>query len=135
LLSEETALVYFLLERSETMAARIINATNQRIHSPNFRFRGAQRWTGALAFIFCIFSSQALIAQTAGSGGIQGTVTNQSGAVVPNVTVTATRVETSRPTSGDGLFNIAPLIFWAKRDTQRRVPAPNASICQQTGGS
>jgi hypothetical protein len=96
------------------MAAKNINATTQRIHSHNFRFRGAQLWIGALAFIFCIFSPRALIAQTAGGGNIQGTVTDQIGAVVPNVTVTATNVatgvETSRPTSEDGLFNIAPLI-------------------------
>ena len=52
-------------------------------------------------------------AQVGGSGSIQGTITDSSGAVVPNASVTAvnvaTGVETSRPTTGAGLYVITPL--------------------------
>ena len=56
---------------------------------------------------------QALLAQTAGEGTITGTVTDSTGAVVSNATVTATNnatnVSTVRTTSSAGLFTIAPL--------------------------
>jgi hypothetical protein len=54
------------------------------------------------------------IAQTGGEGGIQGTVTDSTGAVVPNAAVTATaessNVATTRTSSSAGLFTITPLI-------------------------
>jgi hypothetical protein len=55
----------------------------------------------------------ALKAQTAGDGTISGTVTDDTGAVVPNAKVTATNVATNIATvptsSGAGLYTIAPL--------------------------
>jgi hypothetical protein len=52
-------------------------------------------------------------AQTAGEGIIQGTVSDPSGAVVPNATVTATDVATgvttSRTTTSNGFYVISPL--------------------------
>ncbi|MDE1177510.1 MAG: carboxypeptidase regulatory-like domain-containing protein [Edaphobacter sp.] len=55
-----------------------------------------------------------LYAQTAGEGAIQGTVTDATGAVVPNAKVTAKNqasgVTTTRSTTGDGLYTISPLI-------------------------
>jgi hypothetical protein len=55
------------------------------------------------------------IAQTAGEAAITGTVTDSSGAVVPNATVTAhnvaTGVDTSRVTSSAGVYQISPLII------------------------
>jgi Carboxypeptidase regulatory-like domain len=54
-----------------------------------------------------------LKAQTAGQGTISGTVTDSTGAVVPNATVTAindaTNVSSKRTSSSSGLFTIAPL--------------------------
>jgi hypothetical protein len=54
-----------------------------------------------------------LKAQTAGAGAITGTVTDSTGAAIPNATVvatnTATSVTTQRTSSSSGLFNIAPL--------------------------
>src|SRR5215469_14781631 len=56
---------------------------------------------------------EGLMAQTAGEGTISGTVTDSTGAVVPNATVTATNVATNvateRTSTSAGLFTIAPL--------------------------
>ncbi len=53
-------------------------------------------------------------AQTGGQGAIEGTVTDPSGAVVPNATVTVTDqasgVSTTRITSSAGLYTVTPLI-------------------------
>ena len=52
-------------------------------------------------------------AQTAGTGALRGTVTDSSGAVIPNVTVTATETETGQErtvvTGGDGGYYFALL--------------------------
>jgi hypothetical protein len=52
-------------------------------------------------------------AQLSGTGAISGTVTDQTGAVVPNATVivtnVATNVQTIRTTTGAGDYNITPL--------------------------
>ncbi|MGA1982692.1 MAG: TonB-dependent receptor [Acidobacteriaceae bacterium] len=58
-------------------------------------------------------ASPTLQAQTAGEGSIAGTVTDTSGAAIPNATVTATNTATNvsetRSTSGSGTYTIAPL--------------------------
>ena len=60
-----------------------------------------------------LLSPAALHAQTGGEAGIQGTVTDNSGAAIPNanvtVTNTATGVATTRQTSGAGLYTISPV--------------------------
>ena len=52
-------------------------------------------------------------AQTAGQGAIQGSVTDSTGAVIPNATITATDqasgVSTTRKSSSAGLYTITPL--------------------------
>ena len=54
-----------------------------------------------------------LAAQIGGSGAIQGTITDTTGAVIPNVPVTATNVatgvETKRNSTGAGVYVISPL--------------------------
>ena len=54
-----------------------------------------------------------LAAQIAGSGSIQGTITDPSGAVIPGATVvatnTATGVKTERQSTSAGVFVISPL--------------------------
>jgi hypothetical protein len=54
-----------------------------------------------------------LKAQTAGEGTIAGTVTDSTGAIIPNATVTAintaTNVATQRSSSSSGIFTIAPV--------------------------
>jgi hypothetical protein len=62
--------------------------------------------------LYLLISTGAAMAQT-GSGTIQGTVTDPSGAVVPGAAVTATNiatgVQTARVTTGAGLYVLAPL--------------------------
>jgi hypothetical protein len=66
-----------------------------------------------LAVTLLIATPVALNAQTAGEGTISGTVTDSSGALVPNATViatnVATNVATTRTSSSAGLYTIAPL--------------------------
>ena len=65
-----------------------------------------------LIIVFGLAASPAL-AQLAGEGAISGVVTDSSGAVVPNATVTATSVATGnktvRTTTGAGDYNLTPL--------------------------
>jgi hypothetical protein len=71
----------------------------------------------SLALILCIALSvlpTGLMAQTGGEAGIQGTVLDSTGAAIPNATITATDtatgVATTRTTSAEGLYTIAPIV-------------------------
>jgi hypothetical protein len=75
-------------------------------------------WAGIfslmLALSFCLgWSALQVHAQTAGQGALQGTVTDASGAVIPNAMVTATNVATNistiRNSNSAGLFVISPV--------------------------
>ena len=65
------------------------------------------------AAVWSIATPTGLKAQTAGEGTITGTVTDSTGAAIPNATVTAinvaTNVSTQRTSSSSGLYTIAPL--------------------------
>ena len=66
------------------------------------------------ALSICLgWASLPAAAQTAGEGAIQGTVTDPSGAVVPDATIVATNsatgVATSRTTTSSGFYVISPL--------------------------
>ncbi len=69
------------------------------------------RWL-VCSTIFLLATGRA-VGQMAGSGTIQGTITDSSGAVVPQANVTAinvaTGVQTTRPTTGAGLYVLSPL--------------------------
>ena len=64
-------------------------------------------------FVAVLLSVAALTAQVAGTGTIQGTVTDPSGAIVAGATVTATNVDTGvqtiRKTTDAGFFVLSPL--------------------------
>jgi hypothetical protein len=68
----------------------------------------------AIAVSFAVFLAPALLAQTAGEGSIQGTVTDPSGAVVAQAKVSAldvaTGVTTAATTTANGFFLISPLL-------------------------
>jgi len=60
------------------------------------------------------FAVPAAIAQTGGEGALEGTVTDTTGAAIPNATVTAidqaSGVKTTRTSTSAGLYSITPLI-------------------------
>lgn len=64
--------------------------------------------------LLCFGFAPGAFAQTGGEGGIQGTVTDSTGAAIPNATVTvtnnATGVATKRETTGAGLYTISPIL-------------------------
>src|SRR5579884_1418929 len=67
-----------------------------------------------LAICFAVsFCCALALAQIGGSGAVQGTVTDPTGAIVPGATVTATNtatgVKTSRQTTAAGLYVLSPL--------------------------
>jgi Carboxypeptidase regulatory-like domain len=74
-------------------------------------------WRSAAAVLILIGLladfNPSLMAQTAGTGALTGTVTDSSGAVVPNANVTATNVDTGQArtakTGADGTYNISLL--------------------------
>lgn len=78
----------------------------------NFRVHG--RSVGQVALLCCgcillfALSAASLSAQIAGTGNVQGTVTDSTGAVIPNATVSltdeATHVKRSTQTSGAGVY-------------------------------
>src|SRR5260370_14472205 len=68
--------------------------------------------------LFSVFAAVLLVAgtlsaQIAGSGSIQGTISDQSGAVIPGATIVATNAATSirteRQTTAAGLYVLSPL--------------------------
>jgi hypothetical protein len=79
--------------------------------SKSLRLRSLSAWFLLLALAF---SARVATAQTGGEGGITGTVTDSTGALVKGATVTATStatsVATTRDTTSDGLYTIAPII-------------------------
>ena len=66
-----------------------------------------------LLAVLAIVFAPVLLAQSAGTAGLTGTVTDQSGAAVPNVTVTLTSNDTNQvrtaATGGDGQYKFTLL--------------------------
>src|SRR5215472_12674844 len=85
-----------------------------RTFSKAARMNGLRELSILSLFLFCLALVPSARAQTGGEGGIQGTVSDSTGAAVPNATVTATNVETGvstkRQTTGAGLYTISPIL-------------------------
>ncbi len=66
------------------------------------------QFTKVLVVVLAMFLAASLVAQTAGTGALVGTVTDPSGAVVPSVSVTVTNTDTQQSrsvvTSADGTY-------------------------------
>jgi hypothetical protein len=96
------------------MSLPISSAPDERASSKNYSLRSIALWVGlACCLAACLVTSK-LYAQTGGEAGIQGTVTDPTGAAIPNATVTvtnsATGVATTRETTADGLYTVSPII-------------------------
>ncbi len=65
-------------------------------------------------FVLCLWLVPGATAQTGGEGGIQGTVSDPTGAAIPNATVTATNnangTSEKRQTTSAGLYTISPIL-------------------------
>jgi hypothetical protein len=79
----------------------------------------APRWLWMLLLGVFLIAPRLAKVQLAGTGAVAGTVTDSTGAVVSNATVTATSVDTNermiRSTTSAGDYNITPLtpgVYW-----------------------
>jgi hypothetical protein len=70
-------------------------------------------YTAAVAAFWLVTEAQGLMAQSAGTGALAGTVTDSSGARIPNATVTVTNTDTNQSrtitTGNDGTYKFALL--------------------------
>ncbi len=101
---------------------------------------GSQRLVAAL---FLIASTGYVFAQTAGTGGISGTITDPTGAVVPQVSVSVTQIETGQSrfvaTEGNGTYRVSLLPpgtyrikFTATGFKALEVPSVTVSVTEVT---
>ncbi|WP_213806112.1 TonB-dependent receptor [Granulicella sp. dw_53] len=95
-----------------------MSLNNQPVHiqsSPKSSLRKISASLTALLLTLCVTLAPSFApAQTGGEGAISGTVADSTGAFIPGAAVVArnvnTGVETKRVASGDGLYNISPII-------------------------
>src|SRR5579862_9733844 len=96
--------------RSEEITMRLMG----QLFGGSAMNRISKGWKWALvSFLLLVVCPSLVIAQTAGTGGLAGIVTDATGAVVPNVTVTATSADTGQvraaTTGPDGSYNLSLL--------------------------
>ena len=93
---------------------RIRLATFSRLFPKAARKNGLRELSLLPLLLFCLGLAPTAHAQTGGEGGIQGTVSDSTGAAIPNAIVTATNVDTGvstkRQTTGAGLYTISPIL-------------------------
>jgi len=69
--------------------------------------------TGLVLLVLAVLAPSTAIAQLAGNGAISGTVTDPTGAVISNATITVVAVDTNqttvRQTTSAGDYNVTPL--------------------------
>src|SRR6185436_3393382 len=98
-------------------------------------------WTGVLRILIVIclsfFAAASLMGQTAGTGGLTGTVIDPSNAAVPNATVTITNLETNQMrttmTGQDGVYKftlLAPGTYRVKFEAPgfQSLEIPSATV-------
>lgn len=105
------------------------------------QIQGWRRW--APIMVVTLLLAQVLTAQNTNTGEIKGIVTDSSGAVIPNVTVTITNTQTgvvtNAVTNGSGLYDVPSLLPGTynvsfKRDGFRDLVHQNVSLEVETIG-
>src|SRR5690348_11655208 len=95
------------------------------------------RFIWAIVALCCVILTPALFGQTSGTGALNGTVTDPSGGVVPNVNVTVTNTATgvarSVKTGADGAYQIGllqPGTYSVKFEASgfKTLTAPNVTV-------
>jgi hypothetical protein len=98
-----------MLFRSHTRSSTQVPAQTRS----GLRFPLAAAFGVLLCLSGAASSNAPLYAQTGGEAGIQGTVVDATGAIIPNATVTATNAATglvtTRQATSDGLYTISPI--------------------------
>ncbi len=98
----------------DVMTAKLL----ETVYKKHFRMRIAFPLSLFACLVFglamLVLAPSRATAQTGGEGGIQGTIVDATGAVIPNAVVTATNVSTgvstTRQASRDGYYTISPII-------------------------
>ena len=89
-----------------------------------------------LLTLVLIAFAPSLVAQSAGTGALAGTITDPSGAVVPNVTITLTSTDTNQvrtaTTGADGNYKFAllpPGTYRIRFSAARKSAAGSVAAC------
>ena len=95
------------------MTNRFFFGKDRKAQSMIRSYKDLASWLGCLAVIVMITFASNANAQLSGKGAITGTVTDSTGAVIPNARVVATNgstgIETQTKTTGAGAYNFANL--------------------------
>src|SRR5271169_3778082 len=95
------------------MSSRLFRIEKKETHDMARRVLSWATSVGCLLVIIFLVCASSAFAQMAGTGAIAGTVTDSTGAVIPNATMIATSVETNaktvRSSTAAGDYNITPL--------------------------
>src|SRR3974390_733712 len=91
-----------------SMNNKFFPGKNGKVNGMIRRFKGYVSWLGCLTAIFLIISSMSANAQLSGKGAITGTVTDSTGAVIPNASIAARNgssgITTTTQSTGAGTY-------------------------------
>lgn len=95
------------------MSRTFFGIENKSAHGAAQRFRSSVSWLGCITAMFVLMCAGTAMAQVSGKGAVTGTVTDKTGAVVPDAEVTATNgatsISTTTKTTGSGGYNFTNL--------------------------
>lgn len=95
------------------MSQKSDSTKNGTVRATTRGFEGIAMWFRCVIAILVLVNASAAMAQLSGKGAVTGTVTDKTGAVVPNATVTAinsaTNLATTATTTEAGTYNFSAL--------------------------